>query len=683
MLILKEAMFMRLGLNLISEIREFSVSMTPFFALSESEISALLFQNQLLIIVSIASLAIAALFYAYYTHTLKNEQRLSDYIKENEQRMTALLANLPGMAYRCRNDRNWTMQYVSEGCFRLTGYTREELLHNNLKSYNDVILQSYRENIWTVWQEKLKDRETVEMEYEIQTKDGKTKWVWEQGRGVYDDQNRVIALEGLIIDISERIENTRITQLSQKKLSTVLRSIGEGVITVDKNGRIDFINPMAAEMLNIPQSLVGELFDQQFTFLSTMTKEPVDSPINQCLTNQKVVSAQQQLIMVTSQGKSLEVETNASLLINLNTIEGVVLVFRDVSIRLAKEREIEYLSYRDPLTGLYNRRFFEEEIKRLDMPRNLPITLIMGDVNGLKVINDGFGHPVGDQLLQSAALAIKNSCRNDEIIARIGGDEFAVLLPGVNEEEAKKVVGRMRKNAADSIIMGLPVSIAFGSATKSEAHQSILKTLQSAEDRMYQDKITENSTSRNQAIKVMLQSLFNRSPREEAHILNVSHICELFAMTMGFDSEQILELKLAAQLHDIGKIAIEQRILEKPGRLDDAEQLLMQRHTETGFRILSTTAEYLNIAQIVYDHHERVDGSGYPRGLKGDQIPIGARMLAIAEAVDAMSNDQPHRKALGQDEIRNELIRCSHSQFDGHLVNIFNQSVLDQLFESN
>jgi diguanylate cyclase len=681
MLILKEAIDMRLSLNISHLINQIRVLTTPFLALSESEISAMLFQNQLLIIVSIISFITAGIFYLYYTQTLQNEKKLSAYISESEQRMSALLANLPGMAYRCRNDRNWTMQYVSDGCLRLTGYTREQLLHNTAISYNDIILKSYREEIWTNWQVKLSRHETVEMEYEIQTKDGSTKWVWEQGRGVYDHQERVIAIEGLIIDISERIENNRIRQLAQDKLAAVLRSIGDGVITVDKDGKIDFVNPMAAQILELNSTCIGERFDDQLTFLSTLTKETIESPVTQCLKNRKVQSMQQQITMVTRQGKSLEVETNASPLINQNSIEGVVLVFRDVTLRLAKEREIEYLSYHDGLTGLYNRRFFEEEIRRLDMPRNLPITLIVGDVNGLKVINDGFGHPMGDQLIQSAALAIKNSCRNDEIIARTGGDEFAILLPGVGEDEAQKVIDRMRKNAAASIIMGLPVSIAFGLATKTDPNQSIYKVLQAAEDRMYQNKISDSSTSRHQTIKIMLQSLFNRSPREEAHILNVSYICELFATALGFDRDQIVELKLAAQLHDIGKIAIEERILEKPGAFNDLERIQMQRHTETGFRILSTSAEYLNVAQIVYDHHENFDGTGYPRALKGDQIPIGARILSIAEAVDAMSNDQPHRKAMTKEQIKAELIRCSNTQFDGNLVKIFIQSVLDQLFE--
>jgi diguanylate cyclase len=681
MLILKEAMDMRLSLIISNSISQIRVLITPFLALSESEISAMLFQNQLLIIVSIISVICAGIFYLYYTQTLQNEKKLSAYIGESEQRMSALLANLPGMAYRCRNDRNWTMQYVSDGCLRLTGYTREQLLHNTAISYNDIILKSYREEIWTNWQVKLSRHETVEMEYEIVTKDGSTKWVWEQGRGVYDHQERVIAIEGLIIDISERIENNRIRQLAQDKLAAVLRSIGDGVITVDKEGRIDFVNPMGAQILELHSSCIGERFDDQLTFLSTLTKEAIESPVTQCLKNRKVQSMQQQITMVTSQGKTLEVETNASPLINQNSIEGVVLVFRDVTSRLAKEREIEYLSYHDGLTGLYNRRFFEEEIRRLDMPRNLPITLIVGDVNGLKVINDGFGHPMGDQLIQSAANAIKISCRNDEIIARTGGDEFAILLPGVGEEEAEKVIARMRKNAAASVIMGLPVSIAFGQATKTDPNQSIYKVLQAAEDKMYQNKISDSTTSRHQTIKIMLQSLFNRSPREEAHILNVSHICELFATALGFNRDQIVELKLAAQLHDIGKIAIEERILEKPGTFNDLERIQMQRHSETGFRILSTSAEYLNVAQIVYDHHENFDGTGYPRGLKGDRIPIGARILSIAEAVDAMSNDQPHRKAMTKEQIKAELIRCSNTQFDGNLVKIFIQSVLNQLFE--
>ncbi|MBV1708598.1 MAG: diguanylate cyclase [Erysipelothrix sp.] len=672
---------MRLSLLISNSINQIRVLTTPFLALSENEISAMLFQNQLLIIVSIISIITAGIFYLYYAQTLQNEKKLSAYISESEQRMSALLANLPGMAYRCRNDRNWTMQYVSDGCLRLTGYTREQLLHNTAISYNDIIMKSYREEIWTNWQVKLSRHETVEMEYEIQTKDGSTKWVWEQGRGVYDHQERVIAIEGLIIDISERVENNRIRQLAQDKLSAVLRSIGDGVITVDKEGKIDFLNPMAAQILELNSTCIGERFDEQLKFLSTLTKEAIESPVTQCLKNRKVQSMQQQITMVTRQGKSLEVETNASPLINQNTIEGVVLVFRDVTLRLAKEREIEYLSYHDGLTGLYNRRFYEEEIRRLDMPRNLPITLVVGDVNGLKVINDGFGHPMGDQLIQQAAQAIKNSCRNDEIIARTGGDEFAILLPGVNETEAEKVIARMRKNAAESVIMGLPVSIAFGYATKTDPNQSIFKVLQMAEDNMYQNKMSDSTNSRHQTIKIMLQSLFNRSPREEAHILNVSHICELFATAMGFDRDQIVELKLAAQLHDIGKIAIEERILEKPGAFSDLERIQIQRHSETGFRILSTSAEYLNVAQIVYDHHENFDGTGYPRGLKGDRIPIGARILSIAEAVDAMSNDQPHRKAMTKEQIKAELIRCSNTQFDGNLVKIFIQSVLDQLFE--
>lgn len=363
---------MQIGQNLTAFIISAGVYITPFLAVTESEISTIQFQNQILIVVSIVSIAIAAISFSYYTQTLKNEQKLSAYISESEQRMAALLSNLPGMAYRCRNDHNWTMQYVSDGCLRLTGYSRDELLHNTMISYNDIILKPYRDEIWSYWQVRLNRHEIVEMEYEIQTKDGTVKWVWEQGRGVYDHQDRIIAIEGLIIDISERVENNRNRQIAQDKLSAVLTSIGDGVITVDKDGNIDFINPMANQILEINESMIGQLFDQQLSFFSTMTKQPIESPVASCLKNRKVQSLQQQITMVTKEGKTLEVETTASPLINQKVIEGVVLVFRDVTSRLAKEREIEYLSYHDGLTGLYNRRFFEEEIKRLDMPAIFP-----------------------------------------------------------------------------------------------------------------------------------------------------------------------------------------------------------------------------------------------------------------------------------------------------------------------
>lgn len=213
-------------------------------------------------------------------------------LKESDRSKAVLLSNLPGMAYRCNYDRDWTMQFVSDGCFELTGYHSKELLYNRDVSYSSLIQPEYRGEIWKEWARVLKTRAVFKYEYPIKTASGKFKWVYEQGQGVFNRAGEVEALEGLIIDITDR-----------------------------KN----------------------------------------------------------------------------------------------------KEEKIKYMSYHDSLTGSYNRRFFEEAKKRLDTERNIPLLVITGDINGIKLINDAFGHAAGDEMIIKTAQIINKCCRKNDILARVGG----------------------------------------------------------------------------------------------------------------------------------------------------------------------------------------------------------------------------------------------------------------------
>ena len=345
--------------------------------------------------------------------------------------------------------------------------------------------------------------------------------------------------------------------------------------------------------------------------------------------------------------------------------------------KLAIENEKnEYLGYHDHLTGLYNRRFFEEELKRLDTKTNLPISIIMCDTNGLKLINDSFGHNYGDKLLLKAAETIKMVCRADDIVARIGGDEFAVLLPKTDAEETMQIANNMKQLASKARIANIELSISYGYDTKTSDKQKTIEIMANAENHMYRHKLYDRSSIRNKTIDLIMNTLFEKSDRESQHSARASNICQAIASKMNFDKGDVNKVRIAGLVHDIGKMGIDENILNKAGKLSDFEWEQMKGHSEAGWRILSSANEFSELAQFVLDHHERWDGSGYPNGLKGEKIPLESRIIAVADSYDAMTSDRSYRKGLNKEEAIKEMKKCSGTQFDPEIVDVFVNQVL-------
>lgn len=348
---------------------------------------------------------------------------------------------------------------------------------------------------------------------------------------------------------------------------------------------------------------------------------------------------------------------------------------REVEYAMMSEERFRHLSYHDSLTGLYNRRFFEEEMNRMNVPRNLPLTLIMGDLNGLKLINDAFGHEKGDEYLCKAANAIRKTCRRDDVITRWGGDEFVILMPETDEQAAEEITRRIKQELSSEEVNAVRVSISFGWQTKRTEDENIASLLGIAEDYMYKHKIIENEHLRGSTIQTIISTLHEKNPREEQHSKRVSEVCQRIGQAMSLNSLEMGRLKVVGLLHDIGKIAIDEGILNKPGRLTNAELAEIRRHPDIGFRILSTAPEMKELAEAIHAHHERWDGTGYPKGLKGVDIPRVARIIAIADAYDAMTSERPYRAALTDEQAHEEIRRFSGIQFDPELALLFVEQV--------
>lgn len=453
-------------------------------------------------------------------------------------------------------------------------------------------------------------------------------------------------------------------------MQTTLKSIGDGVVSTNCKNEVNILNPVAEKLTGWTQD---EAKGKKINDVFEMYDKSGGTKINWSNTIQNVKG-----VLISKDKCEHLVSVNVSPIMDTaDQSRGLVIIFRDITEEKMREEKILYLSYHDALTGLYNRRFFEEEMRRLDSSRQLPISIIIGDVNGLKLVNDVFGHEEGDKLLCHAAGIIKNACRAEDIIARWGGDEFVILLPDTSIVEIEKICNRITQhcNEYDHDVTPLKISISLGFDTKESKDLSLSNALKRAEDFMYKRKLGESKNLRNAMVESIKKTLYKKSHETEEHVERLKILCKKIGTNLNLDNQKLNDLDLLAVIHDLGKIIVASSVLNKPVRLTTDEWREMRRHPEIGYRIAQASPELFHIAEYILSHHERWDGKGYPRGLKGEEIQLISRIFLVADAFEAMTNGRPYRSSVSEDEAMKIIRQNSGTQFDPIVVNALEEIV--------
>lgn len=301
----------------------------------------------------------------------------------------------------------------------------------------------------------------------------------------------------------------------------------------------------------------------------------------------------------------------------------------------------------------------------------LPVSLLVGDMNGLKFVNDVFGHREGDHWLIRMALILRQTCRQEDIIARWGGDEFAIIFRNTDKKTALRIADKIKEACKSDRETDILLSISLGVATKTDDGTDLSGVLKEAEERMYGNKLMEGKKAREAIAGTLEEQLQKKDYETREHIERLKFLAEEFAGILNFSKETLNNLVQAVKLHDIGKIGIPEEIVLKKSHLNESEWGVMKKHPEIGCRIARASGEFAHLADIILCHHEWWNGQGYPQRLKEEEIPLLSRIISILDAFDVMTHRQSYKPAKTVDEALHELKLKAGTQFDPVLVPVF------------
>lgn len=486
------------------------------------------------------------------------------------------------------------------------------------------------------------------------------------------EYEKLLKLSRKIFVISD--SQGRALKRREHEIENLLANINQGFLTFGQDLLVDseystecskifgkrIANDNIIELLNFPDHQQRQHF---LALLTTIFNTAEAATRNQCITQlPNFILINERSIELAY--KFIQEADNAE--------KQILLILTDITDQLQSKAQIEYLSYYDSLTGLFNRAYVDKTIAEIMCPNNLPLSIILGDMNGLKLINDVFGHKKGDELIINAAKVLQKCCRHTDIVARWGGDEFLILLPNTNSALCQKVVDRITKVCQETPCSPIEISLALGSATLEHPSTAFSEVFSGAENHMYKKKLLESKAIRQRIISDVEKRLQTSCFATDGHVCRIKKLAVHLAELLGFSttSTEMKNLQLLASLHDVGNLALPQEILCKPGSLTPEEWEIIKSHSEIGYRMGLSIGE-ATVAEAILAMHEHWDGSGYPSGLKGEQIPLITRLLAIIDTYDVMTHDRIFQRAASREQALSEIRLQSGKQFDPALAKIF------------
>lgn len=588
---------------------------------------------------------------------------VNEKLKENEERLElALWAAREGM---WDLDVVSGMYHINEQGADMLGYSPNEYslsmdFVSNLLHPDDrrQTLKEFKDHISGI-------SEAYAAEYRLKLPDGRWLWLWAKGRAVQRDaEGKATRILGLFRDISERKHLEENLQNSRQRYQELFEQSPVGLIKCNASGLIQEVNKNYLDLFRF--SSRAELIRLNVFLTSNKALISLAEHLSRVFSTGMGVDVESQ--SMTTMGSSLWVHYKIHPVFENGKVTEAVVACEDITTRKHAEDKIRYLSYNDSLTGIHNRAYLDEAMLRLNHDKFMPLSIIMGDVNGLKLVNDAFGHSAGDAYLLDIATILKRCCRPGDVLARWGGDEFVILLPRTELETAENICEAIRRQCQLAEMDPIQPSIALGAQVKLNTEKNIYEALGEAEDTMYRNKLLETSSIRNSIISSLGATLHERTFETKEHTERLQVLSTSFGKKLGLVANDLDKLVLFAALHDIGKMGIPDDILSKAGPLNDEEWEIVKKHPEIGYRIVQASHELSAVAEEILTHHERWDGKGYPVGLSQEEIPFLARILAIVDAYDVMTNERPYKKAMNHDEAMYELKKCAGSQFEPDLV---------------
>ena len=612
-------------------------------------------------------------------HDITERSRKQELLRQSEERFELLFDKAP-LGYQSL-DQDGCFLEVNQQWLDMLGYERQEVIGHWFGDFLDPIYQNAFRARFPIF----KQQGHIHSEFEMLGKQGNRLMIAFEGRIAYEPDHSFKQTHCILQDITDRLKTEAALAESEEKHRRLFETMIQGVVYQSADGTIISANPAAERILGVTfdQMLGRTSMDPGWQSIREdgSTLPGADHPAMVALRTGKQVGP---VIMGVYQP---QIQGNIWLSVNAiplfrpgeSTPYQVYATLEDITQQKQREDEIIYLNTHDVLTGLYNRAHFDAETKRLDQADQLPLTVVIGDINGLKLINDAFGHAEGDKILYETARVLKKCCRNEDILARVGGDEFCILLPQTDSETANAILRRIQdacekheRNAQRGVHF-LSISLGFG--TKERIDEAFSDVFRTAEDFMYRRKLLENRSLHSSILSSIKATMHEKSDETREHGERLAELSRSIGVRLNLDESKLQDLALLANLHDIGKIIIDDQILAKQGKLTEQEWLIMKKHPEVGYRIAHASPDIRHIAEGILCHHERWDGTGYPQGLAGTAIPLEARIMAVVDAYDAMTHDRAYRKALTVNEAVSEIRANAGRQFDPVIARMFTERI--------